>query len=81
MGNVERSNVLCLEDVMEYCLAYVQLPIQSVPVDQPLGTKHVKLPPCVIRKLPRVLYINGYTVLHVNLQTCVTRKTATLYYT
>jgi len=72
--------VLCVEDVMADCLAYVQLRIQSVPVDQPLGTKHVKLPPCVIRKLPRLLYINVYPVLHENLQTCVTRITATLYY-
>jgi len=54
-----------MEEVMVKCLAYVQLPIQSVPVDQPLGTKHVKRPPCV----------------NVNLPHCVTRKTATLCYT
>ena len=42
--------MLCVEDVMEDSLAYVQLPIQSVPADQPLGTKHVKLPHCVTRK-------------------------------
>jgi hypothetical protein len=48
---VEWSNVLCAEDVMADYLAYAQLPIQSVLVDQPLGMKHVKLPPFVVRKI------------------------------
>ena len=30
--------MLCLEGVMVDCIAYVQLLIQSVPEDQPLGT-------------------------------------------
>jgi len=63
--SVERSNVLCVADVMADYFAYVQLPIQSVSVDQPLGTKNVK-------PLP---------VLHVILQHCVTRNSATLRYT
>jgi hypothetical protein len=41
--------VLCLEDVMADCIAYVQLPIQAVTVDQPLDKKQVKLPLCVTR--------------------------------
>jgi hypothetical protein len=56
--------VLCVEGVMADCIAYVQLAIQSVPVDQPIDTKHVKLSP----------------VLYVKLQTCVIRNTANLYY-
>jgi len=58
---VEWSNVLCVEDVVAVCIAYVQLVIQWVPVDQLLFTKQIKLPP----------------VLHVNLHPCVTRKTET----
>ena len=50
--------MLCVEGVMADFIAYVQLLIQSVPVDQPLGTKQIKLPP----------------VLQVKLHPCVTRK-------
>jgi len=72
VGNVELSNVLYVEDLMADCFVYVHFPIQSVPVDQPLGTKHenchsvlhVKLPLCVTRKIA----------------TCVILKTAKLYY-
>ena len=56
VGYVERSNVLYVEDVMADYLAYVQIPIQSVPVEKLLGTKHVKLPPCVTRKTATLCY-------------------------
>ena len=36
-----------------------QPPIQSVPVDQLLGTKCLKLPHCVIRGLSRCLYLRN----------------------
>jgi len=41
VGNVEWWSVLCVEDVMADYLAYVPILIQSVPMDQPLGTKYV----------------------------------------
>jgi len=74
--------VLCVEGVMVDCIAYVQLLIQSVPVDQLLGTKHVKLPPvlhvklhpCFTRKLQPVLYVNSHSVPYVKLPNCVVRK-------
>ena len=57
--------MFCVKDVMVDCIDYVQLLIQSVPVDQLLGTKHVKLS----------------SVLYLKLPPCVIRNTATLYYT
>jgi len=56
VGNVERSNLLRVLQVMADCLAYGQLPVQSVPVNQPLGTKHVKLLPCVTHKSATLCY-------------------------
>jgi hypothetical protein len=48
--------VLYVAEVIADCLAYVQLPIQSVPVDKLLDTKHVKLPPSVIHKIATLCY-------------------------
>ena len=48
--------MLCVADVMADFTADVQLNIQSVPVYQPLGTKHVKLPLYVILKTVTLCY-------------------------
>ena len=70
---VEWSNVLCVEDVMADCIAYVQLLINWVPVDQLLGTKQITL--------PSVLHLNLYPCVTRKTANCVIRKTATLYHT
>jgi len=36
-------------------------PIQSVPVDELLSKKYVKVPPCTIRSLSRCLYLRKST--------------------
>lgn len=63
------------------CVAYVQLPIQSVPVDHPLDTKRIKLPPVLYVKLHPSLTLQIAPVLYVKQAFCTTRKTATLCYT
>jgi hypothetical protein len=57
--------VLCVTEVKADYFTYVQLSVQSVPVDKLSSTKHIKRPPFVNVKQP----------------TCVIRKTATLFYT
>jgi DNA integrity scanning protein DisA with diadenylate cyclase activity len=58
--------VLYVVDVMAEYFAYVQLPIQSVRVDQSLGTKHVRLPSYITSKTAAL---------------CVTRESSALCYT
>ena len=54
-------------------VAYVQLLIQLVTVDQLLGTIQIKLPP--------VLHVKLYPSVTRKTADCLIRKTATLYHT
>jgi len=60
-------------DVMVDFLTCVQLPIQSVTVDHPLGKKNLNPPPFVFPK--------PATCLHVKLPPCTIRRNVTLCYT
>jgi len=66
---------------MADCIAYVQLLIQSVLVDQLLGTKQINLPLFYMKNYIPVLHVKLQPVLYVKQPLSTTRNPATLCYT